>query len=289
MPWFDSIVPEIASRRAIIFIGSGTSAFSSNAAGQHPPTWSAFLNDAISHFVTDEDDLRCVEELMRDKQYLDAAEVVFTQIDNPEADSFFRNTFLTPNFHPAEIHQIIQDLDSKIVISTNYDTIYEKQCNLPTPEPSSYITKKYNEADILDEIRSPTRLIIKAHGCVNDPRHIILTRSQYFKARSSYPTFYSLLDSLFHTHTVVFIGCGLNDPDIQLILENANISVPCGHPHYAFALEERHPAIVKAIRDTYNIKLIEYKNPDGTHTELIKLLNELNKEVDSYRRTYLNE
>jgi len=289
MPWFDSIVPEIASRRAIIFIGSGTSAFSSNHAGSHPTTWLSFLNDAKTHFITNDDDLRCVEELIQNKQYLDAAEIIFTHIDNPEADAFFRSTFLHPNFQPAQIHQIIQELDSKIVISTNYDTIYEKQCNLPTPDPSAYITKRYNEEGILDEIRSPTRLIIKAHGCVTDPRRIVLTKSQYFKARATYPCFYSLLDSLFHTHTVIFIGCGLNDPDIQLILENANISVPCDHPHYAFAPKERHQAIVKSIRNTYNIKLIEYDMLDGTHSELIRLLSELKDEVDAYRGTYLNE
>ena len=35
-----------------------------------------------------------------------------------------------------------------------------------------------------------------------------------------------LLDSLALTHTYVFIGCGLNDLDIRLTLENYNFRFP---------------------------------------------------------------
>jgi hypothetical protein len=284
MAWYDSIVPEIASRRAIFFIGSGTSAFSTNSEGIHPPTWNKFLHDAMTHFIEDEAERNYAEELIGHRQYLDAAEIIFSHSDNPEYDSFFTNTFQVPNFHPAQIHKLIFELDSKIVISTNYDTIYEKQCNIPTEDGQNpYVTRKYYDSGILDIIRSPTRLIIKAHGCETDPHNVILTRSQYFEARAKHQSFYSLLDSLFHTSTVIFIGCGLNDPDIQLILENANILVPCGHPHYAFVPKEKHPAIKNVIRKTYNIKLIEYDNPDESHNELIRLLTELKEAVDSYR------
>lgn len=284
MAWLDSIVPEIASRRAIFFIGSGTSAFSTNSERLHPPTWNELLQNAMAHFIDERAEREYAEELIRYKQYLDAAEIIFSHSDNPEYDSFFTNTFRSPNFQPAPIHQLIYDLDPKIVISTNYDTIYEKQCNIPTGGTQNpYVTKKYYETGILDIIRSPIRLIIKAHGCETDPHNIILTRSQYFEARAKYQSFYSLLDSLFHTSTVIFVGCGLSDPDIQLILENANILVPCGHPHYAFVPNEKHPVIKNTIRKTYNIKLLEYDNQDGTHNELIQKMTELKEAVESYR------
>ena len=33
-------------------------------------------------------------------------------------------------------------------------------------------------------------------------------------------------------HTYIFIGCGLNDPDIRLTLENYNFGFPGCRPHY---------------------------------------------------------
>ena len=92
-------------------------------------------------------------------------------------------------------------------------------------------------------LRSTTRVILKAHGCVSDPSKIVLSRGQYFEARRRYGYFYEILDAVFLTSTLLFVGCGLTDPDIQLVLENANISAPSTHPHYALVESNRHPEI----------------------------------------------
>jgi len=286
MEWPQSLVQEIASHRAIIFLGSGSSAGCSNAAGEYPPTWEKFLDAARIQFVNVAEDSALVQELILNKSFLDAAEIIFSYIDPAEADLFFRDVFQRPAFQPSKLHDIIHGIDSKIVITTNYDQIYEHLC-LRGEGAEGYNVKSYCEDQILDEIRSPTRLIIKAHGCVTNPQKIVLTRSQYFNARMLHPSFYSLLDSLFLTHTVLFIGYSLSDPDIQLILENANIAVPSAHPHYALVQKEKHPAIVKAIRSSYNIRLLEYENEDGTHKEVIPSLEELFSRVNFERSLLL--
>ncbi len=107
--------------------------------------------------------------------------------------------------------------------------------------------------------------MIKAHGCVSDPTKIVLSRSSYYTAKQEYPGFYRLLDALFLTHTLLFVGCSLTDPDIQLVLENANISVPSAHPHYALVEKTRHPSIKAAMKTTHNLELVEY--PKGKHKE----------------------
>lgn len=53
---------------------------------------------------------------------------------------------------------------------------------------------------------------------------IVLTKSVYFKEKQVFSNFYKVLDSLFLTNTLFFVGCNLSDPDIQLILENVTIS-----------------------------------------------------------------
>ncbi|WP_185096809.1 SIR2 family protein [Chitinophaga barathri] len=97
------------------------------------------------------------------------------------------------------------------------------------------------------------------------------------------PSFYSLLDSLFLVNTILFIGCGLSDPDIQLVLENSNIAVPSAHPHYSIMPAGMHNALNKAIKSSYNIKILEYENDNGDHASLLASLNELKDLVSAIR------
>jgi hypothetical protein len=135
----------------------------------------------------------------------------------------------------------------------------------------------------VENIRSRIRLVIKAHGCVTDPTKVVLSRSSYFAANRDYPGFSAVLDALFLTHTLLFIGCGLSDPDIQLVLENANISAPSAHPHYALVEKARHPSIKSAIKRTHNIELLEY--PRGNHDVARTAVEGLRDKVISFRST----
>ena len=47
-----------------------------------------------------------------------------------------------------------------------------------------------------------------------------------------YPEFYHLMTALFLTHTVVFIGYSLNDPDINLLLQFLHNTANSACPHY---------------------------------------------------------
>jgi len=275
MDWPDPLIKEISARRCIIFLGAGASIGCQNDLGQHPPDWKLLLTQTASKFVKDNSDLEIINDLIEEKQYLDAAEIIFSYIDPAEEDQFLRETFLRPGYHPTKLHELILTIDPKIVITTNYDQIYESQF----PGGRLFVVKKYHEEGILDEIRSPVRLLIKAHGCVTFPKNIVITRSQYYKAKSKYPSFFSLLYSLFLTNTVLFIGCSLEDPDIQLILANSKIAVPSSHPHYALIPKTTHHVLVKAIRLSYNIRLLEFDTTENITSDVIQLLESLRDSV----------
>jgi hypothetical protein len=172
-------------------------------------------------------------------------------------------------------------MDTKITITTNYDLLL----NTIYPAHEGYVIRDYTYGRLVDDIRSPQRIAVKAHGCVTAPQTIVLTRSSYYDARARHLPFYNLLDALFLTNTILFIGCGLEDPDIQLVLENANIAFPSGHPHYALVAKGRHPALIGSTRKAHNIKLIEYDNSAGDHAEAVSMLGELVDAVRSYRAT----
>ena len=123
-----------------------------------------------------------------------------------------RTTCAIPLFHPGfpqgELHKIILEIDPKIVITTNYDEIYDHYCISGHAE-SGYNICRYYDRYAVDNIRSRIRLVIKAHGCVSDATKIVLSRSSYYTAKRDYPGFYQLLDALFLTHTLLFVGASL--------------------------------------------------------------------------------
>jgi len=257
-------------------MGAGVSMGSLSADGtQHPPGWRDFLIGALPS-VTKAVDRSYAKGLIEANQFLDAAEIITECSDRADFDQYLRRTFIQPRFAASETHKIILEMDPKIVVTTNYDQIYDHYCNSGIAQ-SGYNIAKYSDKFVVENIRSRVRLIIKAHGCVSDPQKIVLSRSSYYKARRDYPGFYDLLDALFLTNTLLFLGCSLSDPDIQLVLENVNISAPSSHPHYALVEKASHRSIKAAIKTTHNIELVEYRmgHHDLATTALLTLKNKV--------------
>lgn len=92
-----------------------------------------------------------------------------------------------------------------------------------------------------------------------------------------------VLDALFLTNTLFFVGYGISDPDIQLMLENSNITYKTPHPHYALVETGMNDAIKAAYREAYNIEFIEFET--GNFTQANDLLRELVTEVATLRET----
>jgi hypothetical protein len=216
------------------------------------------------------------QDLIKAKQYLDAAQVITDLINPADFNGYIRRTFKEPRYKHTALHEHINEIDPKIIITTNYDEIYEKYCD-SVGDVNSHNVCRYTDNYALNDIRSNTRVILKSHGCSTDPGNIVLSRSSYFEARRENPEFFSILNSLFLINTVLFIGCSLTDPDIQLILENVNLSAPSLHPHYALVPVGRHPSLVTSIERTYNIRLLEYDDP--THALVPDLIQDLKDAV----------
>ncbi|WP_081841486.1 SIR2 family protein [Alicyclobacillus macrosporangiidus] len=278
----ESLIHEIAERRCIIVLGAGASAGCVGVNNTKPPTWDDFLTQA-AELVRDSSDKDEALKLISSGQYLDAAQVIVDSADEGDFAYFIRRIFETPRYQPSEIHHRVLLLDPKIVVTTNYDQVYERLCQNGSAR-DGYNVCKYYETHALNDIRSTTRVILKAHGCVSDPSQIVLTRAQYFRARNQFTFFFNILDALFLTHTLLFIGSRMTDPDILLLLENANIAAPTQRRHYAIVESGRHPSVRKAMRETYNLELLEYDM--GQHDQVVAALDDLITEVQAYRATH---
>lgn len=266
-------------------LGAGASATSLSADGtKHPPTWIELL-EILAARVPDKTDRDEIQKLTAAERFLDAAQIIRDKVVAADFDQVIRQELQDPDFQPAEVHDLILKLDPKVVITTNYDDIYERN-SFRAGAKSAYNALSYRDQNVLDDIRSTRRLIIKVHGSMTYTAGVILSRADYFNARREFPSFYSVLDALFLTSTLLFVGSSVRDPDIQLLLENANISAPSNHPHYAVVEASWHASLKEALMKTYNLHLLEY--PIGKHADVTDSIRELEDEVTSYRSVHLS-
>lgn len=275
--WPDPLIREIARRRVVFFLGAGVSASSVDVNGNRPKDWKGFLKEASELPSIESKDE--ITKLIDEKKYLLALQAIFDETDTSEYNSFLDTNFNNPGFIPSRLHEIIYALDSNIVITTNFDKIYEKYCESTSHEGYKVVT--YDSQDLGDLIRSDVRVIIKAHGTINNIQKMIFTKSQYHQAKKEYAGFYELIKAILLTHTCIFIGVGLDDPDILLLLEDVKITSSSTLSHYSLVLQNEYSKF--AINDwkkTYNIRALEYA-PE--HSNLVQDLENLLERVEAQR------
>lgn len=280
MAWPRALVAELAARRCIVFLGAGASAGSRSLDGTiRPPLWSEFLT-ALKQAAPYGTDLSSVDALIEKEKFLDAAEIILSKVPAADFTRIIREKLVQPRFGHSSLHLSTLTIDPKIVVTTNYDDIYDTFCRTGQAR-DGYNVCKYYEDHLVNDLRSPVRLIVKAHGCVSDASRIVLTRSQYFKERQLHAAFFNVLDALFLTHTILFVGYSLSDPDIQLVLENAAIAARSSHTHYALVQDNMQADVESALQKSYNISFVKY--PAGQHALAEEMMRELAEEVVQFR------
>ena len=275
--WPDELINDIARRRSIIFLGAGISYNSRNANGDRPKTWEEFLREAAGECATN----RHIRSFLKRQDYLTSCEVIKRTLGRDVFNRLLRENFLTPQFAAAPIHKVIFNLDSRIVVTPNFDKIYETYAN--NEAHSSIIVKHQYDDDVEEVIRNDNRIILKVHGTIDSIDKMIFTRAEYAEARSKYQSFYRLLEALALTHTFLFLGCGVNDPDIKLLLEDTFFLHPSQRSHF-FVLPKRamHPDVISIMQDTMNLKILQYDKKDN-HRELLESVEELVNQVEQKR------
>jgi len=280
--WPESLVRDIARRRVVLFIGSGVSRHSLDRLGvRSPPTWEGFLKTAIDRC---EGNVSHIRKAIRERKYLAACDWIKRRLDD-EWRTLLQAEFMTPGFSHAKIHSLIYQLDCRFVLTPNFDTIYENYCI--SESSGTVVIKNYYDEDISSVLRENQRAILKIHGSVTQADKIVFTEKQYAEVRTKHSNFYKIVDALIATNTLVFIGCGIDDPDIQLALENSAFS-GITPPHFIILPKPVHDDLSMSIKESRNLKALTYKKTDD-HQVLVDSLAELVSLVSNYRDTIARE
>lgn len=198
---FKRIIEASQTESLTFFVGAGISKLSD------APKWSELI-DAFSDSLG-----RTKKPNYSNEEYLSIPQMYYYSIDQDEDQyyDFINDCFGSKKLVPNAIHKMLLDLNPHAFITTNFDDLLE------TAASENCQSFKVIACD--DEISqiNGDRFILKLHGDLNH-RNIVLKEEDYLNYSENFKLVETLLKSIFATNTVVFIGYGLNDYNIKLIL-----------------------------------------------------------------------
>ncbi len=281
--WPISLIKDLAEGRCVVFLGSGVSCNSTNATGRRPKAWRALLESAAG-LVSDDKKKKCIKKCIERYDYLMACELVRLALGDDGFNDFLAEEFQSPGFIPAGIHRDIFLLTAPIVITPNFDKIYDSYVS--TEGLGTVPILNYYSEDILSFIRSGIPLVLKIHGTIDERSRLIFSKKDYAEARNEFATFYKLLEALILTKTFLFLGTGLNDPDLQLLLENFKFQYGKTRKHF-FVIHDKEYAEeeLSIYENTLNLSFLKYdwNRKTKSHQDFIDSIADLRTQVESER------
>lgn len=265
--WPEFLIDAASRGECVLFIGAGVSRHARQAgdSGASPVGWKDLLESLLNEVVPPKPDQRPrirtqINSKIGAGDYLGAAQAIEAVYEKKGLGAEFRNRIATTvdgptddPFRPAEVHDAIGDLNPRIIVTTNYDNVLERQFS------EGYRAVSYQSESLGAAIRSGSYVILKIHGTRNEPQDLILTRLDFTRLRRKGARSLAILEALFMTRTVLFLGYSLGDPDLQLILENQFGASGESAGHYMLAHDKSHSDIERRIlREAYGVELLAY-------------------------------
>jgi hypothetical protein len=195
-----------------LFIGAGTSI----AAGLIG--WDELINE-IKDVTRKENQKYSPEELevfFNSADYFDIAEYFKETVGVYGYFGFLREKY-RKNVKLSRLHHALGKLPIKTIFTTNYDKLLEDTYRKYTGQEPSVIIFPQQLGYIDDsEVR-----IIKLHGDIDHPLSLVLTRSDYAAYATKHREFVQVLHGGINSHTMLFVGFGLQDKNFRRIFEDA--------------------------------------------------------------------
>ena len=234
----DSLRTAYGQGRCAVLVGAGASA------GAGLPLWGALLEqmitEGVSHQVIRTNKAIEYRKLLANSaKYLMVASGVKEDIRS-YFDEFIQRVFKDSKRQPTDLHKALASLDKlQFVLTTNYDTLLERQYRQSDPDVSVCTFRDVGE--IQRRLSKREFFILKAHGDAANPGNgVILTELDYRNLLLHHRAYQSLVSTMFTMFTMVFVGASMTDPEVVLLLRYiADAFAPESGPrHFTLMAEE---------------------------------------------------
>ena len=218
---------------------------------------------------------------------------------------------------PKAVHRKLLTLPFHRFITSNYDLVLEQflaHHKLGQPWEGQEFEKFLKEKAFTQDDRDSEKLarfaagisdnsrnmVFHCHGWCRKPESMIVTEENYQTwylghADGSGPAFRQTMGLLVGSHPILFVGFGMNDPDLLMALRTLSATEPERKPQRSlFALLPEHEAkdgdAMEHYLDQYGVHVIGYENVEGSADlgmALAKYLGRLNQDWKDGRDSWL--
>lgn len=274
----EELIESFARNKSIFFVGAGLSIDCGL------PTWKGLMQELIAlaenkKWVTPKK-IKDYNRLLEKDKFLTVAEDLKAVLGEDYYD-YMKDKFGRPNITPSKKHLELLKFNTQLVITTNYDRLLENafiQINKFGARSFKYNQRK----EISNSYWKQDFFILKAHGDAYDNiEGIILTQKDYRKTLYKEVGYKSIMQSIFTTKSILFVGVSLSDPEVNLILDYLHDAYDAGGPTHYLLLDENSVSETEERRfeEDYKIKTICYANKSGDHSDILSFLKSLRKAV----------
>jgi hypothetical protein len=160
-------------------------------------------------------------------------------------------------------------------ITTNLDSILLRHLEHQGIAATEFINTK---SDLETVDFGEFTCIVKIHGNCNSAETVVLTAEQYDAV--VYDPKFEYLRSFLRAHLtasrILFVGYSLRDSDIQFLAQLSRYALKRKTPLYAIVANASDEVIDEWDRK-YNIRLVSYRDTDGSHVELRNVIEVIGK------------
>lgn len=183
-----------------VFVGSGVSLLSGL------PKW----DDLIKSMLKEMPNLNYDESKLSSDDYLKISQIYFNTYGEEKYKDKVKGSF-KKDCTPNKIHDLIFALHPNHILTTNYDNLLEQEA-VKVGRNFSVI----NADDAVSSAQSSS-YIVKVHGDFSSS-NFVFKEQDYLDYEQNYKLIDKLVKTIFSTNLVIFIGYGLQDYNIKLIL-----------------------------------------------------------------------
>lgn len=197
-----------ASGQLVLFIGAGVG----RSAGL--PLWEDLLDGVAGDAGLGPDE----RESLKSLDLLDRARLLELRLGGKHALGQSVSRRVTAARYGL-CHSLLASLPVHEAVTTNYDTLFERAstdanmpCRVLPYEPSL----------------NRRRWLLKLHGCVNHPDHIVISRDDYLRYAVDRGALAGIVQALLVTRHMLFVGFGLADDNFHRIAYEVRSAVGAG-------------------------------------------------------------
>jgi SIR2-like domain/TIR domain len=274
------LINSISENKCILFVGAGLSSKVTRSNGKALPSWKGLLTELLE-FCIDKRipfsvNIKDLEQMIANDNLIMVAQEIQETISKHDFGDFLQKIFRDKSVIPSPTHLLLPQIPFRSIMTSNYDNLIEGAYTLSC---SGLIPNKFTQDDLLS-ISSPLRkddfYIFKVHGDFDRPNSIVLGSRDYQKLFFRSPEYRQFLETIFSVYTVLFIGYGGSDPDLENVLEKlSTIFDRTLDKHYILLPENKFNfAERKRLLLDKRVEVIEYEI-EQEHSQVDAFIQEL--------------